>query len=189
MLAARIAGLDSVMVRSPLVRLDWREGPERDWLVQRIETIGARLARDELETDLVIHPVADDSPRLALAPGAAGWTERGNACLNLALPPRFDALLGAWCALALPVLAHLAGARLASTPSTLARKIASAVGWTEVAMLRIEGDRAHPLAVGDAPLGRIAQADAFRHPRPRLRGCACRSLAPGDFARQTLLMP
>ncbi len=161
-LAASIAGLEEIAVRSPRVRLDWNEGPERKWLVQRIEAVGARCVRNGAEADLLIHAAAEDAPpRLALAPGAAAWSERRDAVPGIALPARFDALLGAWCALALPILARLSGAALRSGPRPLSRKVASAVGWSEVVLLRMEGGEAHPLAVGDAPLGRIMQADAF----------------------------
>lgn len=169
-LAAAYAGIEGVAVRIPAVSLDWPGGPERDWLMRRIEAVGARLAEGASKADLLIRPLDDDAPKLALAPGSAAWADRVDGVVHLALPRRFDALIGGWCALALPILARLSGAEPTGSPLVLARKIASAVGWTEVALLRTEGGQAHPLAVGDAPLGRLALADSFAILDPESEG-------------------
>ncbi len=160
-LAAGVAGIDSVAVRRPVVRLDWESGPERDWLVLRLGRCGAKIAGPTEPADLLISPVRDDRPTIALAPGGAALMAQTENGIRLALPPRFDALIGAWCALALPVLARLSGAALRSTPVSLAAKVASAVGWSDIVLLRLEKGLAHPLAVGDAPLDRILRADSF----------------------------
>lgn len=160
-LAAGIAGIGSVAVRHPTVRLDWESGPERDWLTLRLGRSGARIVGESGPADFLICPATDDRPTIALAPGGAATVERMESGIRLALPPRFDALTGAWCALVLPILARLSGATLRSTPATLAAKVASAVGWSDVVLLRLDNGRAHPLAVGDAPLDRILRANGF----------------------------
>ncbi len=160
-LAAGIQGIESITVRRPAVRLDWESGPERDWLTLRLGRCGARIADAGEPADLLIRPIIDDRPTIALSPGGAAsaeWTEDG---VRLSLPPRFDALTGAWCALALPLLARLSGTVQRPTPATLAAKVASAVGWSDLVLLRLENGLAHPLAVGDTQLDRILRADSF----------------------------
>jgi molybdopterin biosynthesis enzyme len=169
-LAAGVAGIADVAVRRPTVRLDWKSSPERDWLALRLAGCGARIADADSRADLLFRPAADDKPAIALAPGGAAWAERSAQTVSLSLPPRFDALIGAWCALALPILARLAGTGLVSTPAILSGKIASTVGWSEVALLRLEGNEAHPLAVGDAPLDRLLRTDAFALLAPESEG-------------------
>jgi molybdopterin molybdotransferase len=158
-LVARLAGLDLVMVRRPAVGLLWPEGPERDWLAARLGTIG--LAPDDRKPDLVLTPGLERQAGLALRPGETAWLMRGDGSTRLHLPPRSEGMIGGWCALALPVIARLMGLDIATEALTLSRKIVSSVGVAEVALVWIEGNVAHPLAVGDLSLGAIATADAF----------------------------
>ncbi len=169
-LAAVLAGIGSVAVRRSAVRLDWEDGPEHDWLAARLARCGARLAGAGGHANLVIRPTADDRPLIALSPGGTASVAGADGITRITLPPRFDALVGAWCALALPILARLAGVDLVSRTTTLAGKIASAVGWTELVLLRMDAEQAHPLAVGDAPLGRLLQANAFAILGPESEG-------------------
>ncbi len=99
---------------------------------------------------------------IALQPGRTAAVGRVGKVPVIALPGAPDQALAAWWTLVLPVLDVLSGLsprRPVALP--LARKIASSVGITELALLeRIEG-RWLPLAVGDFSLDAIARADAW----------------------------
>ena len=114
-LAATVVGSDEVAVRRPRIGLIYPAGPERDWLKARLAAAGGCIARDGERPDLTLHVLGDDSQKLALAPGGAAWAHMAVDGIVVDLPPRFDALLGAWCALVLPVLAQLSGAELLTT--------------------------------------------------------------------------
>ena len=180
-LAGRIAGVREIAVRRPRVRIERSAGPERDWLIGKLAACGAWLVEaGDGPADLLLRVVGDERPKLALAPGGAGWARIEGDRPIVELPARFDAMLGAWCALALPMLARLSGREILTTPTPLARKVSSAVGWTDLALLRIEEGRAHPLAVGDAPLGCIIRASGFAILLPESEG------APADAPVQAI---
>jgi molybdopterin molybdotransferase len=80
----------------------------------------------------------------------------------IALPGQPDQALSGWWTLALPALDRLAARWPRPTKSLpLARKIASAVGVAEIALLRQTQSEWVPLAVGDLSLDAIAGADAW----------------------------
>lgn len=97
---------------------------------------------------------------LGARPGASAGFGQARGCPVLLLPGRAEDALAAWLLLARPALRHLA--RAAPPPRRrlrLARKLASAVGLAEIALLRREGEVAHPLALGSLPLAALALAD------------------------------
>jgi molybdopterin biosynthesis enzyme len=101
---------------------------------------------------------------IALSPGetsALGFL--GNRPVLL-LPGRVDATVAGWLMLGRLIVARLCGARERTDPPrmlTLARKIASTLGVTEVVPARCAGDQAEPLAAGYWPLSAIARADGY----------------------------
>lgn len=99
---------------------------------------------------------------LALQPGrtaAVGWLGQVPV---VALPGSPDHALAAWLALVLPLVDRLSARRPRRKVSLpLARKIASSVGLTEIALLAEEHRAWMPLAVGEWPLQAIARADAW----------------------------
>ena len=99
---------------------------------------------------------------LALQPGRTAAVGRIGNIPAIALPGAPDQALSAWWTLALPALDLLSGLR-PRRPVTLplARKIASAVGITELVLLEQSEGRWMPLAVGDLSLDAIARADAW----------------------------
>jgi molybdopterin biosynthesis enzyme len=116
------------------------------------ETIAALARRGEV----IAHGIA-------LQPGHTAAVGRIGNVPVIALPGAPDQALAVWWTLVLPVLARLAGLapqRDAATLS-LARKIASHVGMTELVLLeRIDGQWL-PLATGELSLETIARADAW----------------------------
>jgi molybdopterin biosynthesis enzyme len=99
---------------------------------------------------------------LALQPGRTAAVARFGKIPASALPGSPDQALAAWLALVLPVIERLS-ARQPRRPVTLplARKIASAVGIAEIALLVEDQGAWLPAAVGDWPLHAIAGADAW----------------------------
>jgi molybdopterin molybdotransferase len=99
---------------------------------------------------------------IALAPGRTSAIGRIANVPVIALPGAPDQALAAWWTLALPVLDRLS-ARQPRSPTTLplARKIASGIGVTEVALLKKIDDSWMLLASGDLSLDAIARADGW----------------------------
>jgi molybdopterin molybdotransferase len=161
-LASRLAGFHETQVRAPVCRLEWPHGPAGGWLFDQLRSLGVRKHVGEGDVQIAIAPCIDEVPRLALRPGeAASAGLAADGALELTLPTRFDAMVGAWCAVALPLLAKLMDQELAARPLPLSRKVTSTVGLTEIALLKTEGGVAHPLCIGDITLAAFAAADAF----------------------------
>lgn len=99
---------------------------------------------------------------IALRPGRTAATARLAQIPVIAFPGSPDQAIGVWLALALPVLDRLSARRPRPRRNfPLARKIASNVGLTEIALLADENGQWLPLAVGELPLQAIARADAW----------------------------
>ena len=99
---------------------------------------------------------------LALQPGRTAAIGRLGQVPVVALPGSSGAALAAWLALVLPLVDRLSARRPRPKLSLpLARKIASSVGITEIALMAEEHRAWMPLAVGEWPLQAIARADAW----------------------------
>jgi molybdopterin molybdotransferase len=81
----------------------------------------------------------------------------------LLIPGRLDAALAVWLVIGRHILARLSGSIevQVTTPVTLARKVASPLGFMEVVPVRCTGARAEPIASGYWPLHVIARADGW----------------------------
>jgi molybdopterin molybdotransferase len=117
-------------------------------------------------TDATIEALASRGALLAhgiaLQPGRTAAIGRIAGCPVVALPGAPDQALAGWWTLVLPVLDRLSGSEpRRTTPLPLARKIASGVGITEIALLKKADDAWMPLAIGDLSLKAIAAADAW----------------------------
>lgn len=155
-LVAGLAGLEAVPVRRrPRVVLE--SMAQGHFVAHWVQAHGGMLVADA--PDLILRTAADHAPRLALAPGETAWLSRHGAALVLDLPPRFDAMLAALLALGGPALDALSGRVAAPRPVTLARKLTSAIGLSELVLLT-------PTADGWLPepaltLAALARARAF----------------------------
>ncbi|MDQ8731447.1 molybdopterin-binding protein [Bradyrhizobium sp. LHD-71] len=99
---------------------------------------------------------------LALRPGRTAAVGRIGPTPVIVIPGTPSHALAAWLGLAQPVLDRLT-MRMLRHPIVrpLARKIASAIGFSELVLLKaVDGDW-RPLATGDLPLQQIATADAW----------------------------
>jgi molybdopterin molybdotransferase len=110
-----------------------------------------------------------------------GLTPGGTAALGavkghpvLMLPARLDAALAAFLIVGEPLLRRLTGATTSEPgmPVTLARKIVSTVGMTDVVPVRRTDNGIEPLASGHWPLHAIARADGWVVVPPESEGFA-----------------
>jgi molybdopterin biosynthesis enzyme len=100
---------------------------------------------------------------IALIPGETTAFGLANGRPVLLLPGRLDAAIAAWLTIGRGVLARLRGGRdeEPGSPTTLARKVASTVGLTELVLVRREQDGAMPLAAKYLPITAFAHADGW----------------------------
>ena len=173
-LAASLAGIGQVAARRPVVAVELADPGLKAWLELRLAGLGCaiRAAGGGAPPALILRAAGDAPPRLALQPGETAWIAWEGEAAAIELPARFDGAVAAFCALALPVLARLTGAGPIQVSARLAGKVASAIGMTELALFRLEGDMAVPLACGDVALSALAAADAFCLTPPEAEGFA-----------------
>jgi molybdopterin molybdotransferase len=100
---------------------------------------------------------------VALRPGETAGCGVVGAAPVILVPGRFDAALAATLCIVLPCLRHLTDAAppRPSVAGPLTRKIASAVGLTEITLLRRSGQGLEPLAVADLTLAAVGAAEAW----------------------------
>jgi molybdopterin biosynthesis enzyme len=99
---------------------------------------------------------------LALRPGRTGAIGRIGKTPVVAIPGAPAHALAAWYALAEPLLDRLTSrAQRRAIIRPLARKIASAIGFAELVVLKAADGNWLPLAAGDLPLAQVSGADAW----------------------------
>jgi molybdopterin molybdotransferase len=124
---------------------------------------------------------------LAVSPGAAmacGFVASAeNSAPAILLPGRPEETLAAWLMLARPSLDLLAGFTGArpSAALPLTRKIASAPGMVDLALVRRQEDKWKPLAAGDISWAAIAEADAWLAIPAESEGFASGEIVEAEF--------
>jgi molybdopterin biosynthesis enzyme len=99
---------------------------------------------------------------LALQPGRTAAVGKIGATPSIVVPGTPPQALAAWLALAQPLLDRLAlHTPRRPTVRPLARKIASAIGFAELVLLKSVDEDWMPLATSDLPLAQIVAADAW----------------------------
>jgi molybdopterin molybdotransferase len=100
---------------------------------------------------------------VAISPGETTAFGIANERPVLLLPGRLDAAIAAWLTLGRGLLARLRGGGddEPGNPVTLTRKVASAVGLTELVLVRLTAEGAVPLAAKYLPLTAFAHADRW----------------------------
>lgn len=172
---AALAGIDQVWLRRPRVALMLPDPAQSAFLRTWLAGLGADVIADG-PADLTLRSTTTHVPRLALAPAETAWLARDDTGLVLDLPIRFDGLFSACLGLALPVLAHLSGARLREQSRPLARKLSSSVGLSELVLLDRVGDDWHPQPTGLVTLSSLVHAQAFAILPPSSEGLQTASL-------------
>jgi molybdopterin molybdotransferase len=99
---------------------------------------------------------------LALRPGTTSAIGRIGSVPVIALSGAAASAMAAWWTLGLPVLDRLSGRQpREATILPLARKLASSVGITEIALLERTNDGWLPVAIGDLPFQAVVKASAW----------------------------
>ncbi|MCC1481676.1 hypothetical protein [Roseibaca sp. Y0-43] len=168
--AARQAGVQNVTIRRPRVAVQLDDPTQADFVAAWLADLGAELGTER--PDLTLRRTPNHAPRLALGPAETAWLARDAAGLVLDLPARFDGMVAALYALALPALARLSGASPRADGRPLARKVTSTVGLSELVLLQAEGDAWLPQPAGLVTLSALATAHAFAILPPESEGCA-----------------
>jgi molybdopterin molybdotransferase len=123
----------------------------------------------------------------AVSPGATmacGFiAAEGRSAPVVLLPGRIEETIAAWLLLARPALDHLSGFS-GPRPRTLlplARKIASAPGMVDLALVKRQVDRWKPLASGDISWAAIAEAEAWLAIPAESEGFAAGEIVEAEF--------
>jgi molybdopterin molybdotransferase len=158
-LLAELAGIDRIAIRRPRIRI-LLDDPRHGAFVQGwMQGLGAVIVEDA--PHLTLRAATDHRPRLALAPAETAWLERDGTGLVLTVPIRFDGVVAACLALALPAMAALTGAMARPATRQLLRKVTSTVGLSELVLLAREDDAWVPHPAGTVTLTALATAEAF----------------------------
>lgn len=158
-LIAAEAGIDGFDVRCPHVMVSLEDPAQTAFARGWLAGLGARITGGPAQ--LTLRPTLDHAPRLALAPAETAWLEREGDRLVLTVPTRFDGMVAACAALALPALAALSGGRVHRETRPLSRKIASTVGLSELVLLTGTDGAWMPQPAGMVTLSGLAVAQAF----------------------------
>jgi molybdopterin molybdotransferase len=124
---------------------------------------------------------------LAVNPGVAmacGFIDpQARSAPVILLPGRIEETLAGWLLLARPALDQLAGftAPRPTTVLPLARKIASAPGTVDLALVKRQIDRWKPLGIGDISWAAIAEADAWLAIAAESEGFAAGEIVEAEF--------
>lgn len=159
-LVAALAGMAELPVRrAPVVRVALPDPALVGFATGWLAGLGAVIGTDA--PDLTLAPTAAHTPRLALAPADTAWLAGDGAGLVLEVPARFDGMVTALLALALPVLAALTGASPRPRSLPLARKASSTVGLSELVLLAEADGTWLPHPPGTLTASALAAASAF----------------------------
>ena len=177
-LALEVAAIRDIAVRQPRFRLEADESPHGNWLREALQALGCAPSGAG-DADFRIVLAGDEAGRdaapagIALRPGGgAGVAAGGGRPPAIILPARFDGAVAVFHALLLPLLARLTGQELHTETRPLTRKIASVVGFSDLALLRRSGEGYEPLAVGQVTLAALLATDAVALLPPESEGAA-----------------
>lgn len=159
LLLATLAGIDSLAVRRPRVRIMLDDPRQAIFAQAWMQGLGAVITEDA--PHLTLRPATDHRPRLALAPAETAWLECDGRALVLTVPIRFDGMVAACLALALPAMTALTGAAARPELRPLTRKVTSAVGLSELVLLSEDAGAWVPHPAGTLTLTALAAARAF----------------------------
>ncbi len=175
-----LAGVECIDIRRPRIGLDISTAADRAWLAAMLAAMGCEAVGCEVaETHpgsglhLVLTSSSETMPRLALGTGETATIaiEPGSPP-TIRLPQRFDGRVAAFFALVLPVLETLTGARAPRLGQPLTRKLTSAIGITEIALLKTVETGYLPLGAGEITLASLIAADAVAILGPESEGLA-----------------
>jgi molybdopterin molybdotransferase len=167
-LIAAQAGIEQIALRQPRLAVELADPAQRSFASGWCVALGASVV--DGPADLTLRVTRDHAPRLALVPAETAWLAPTDQGLVLTLPARFDGMVAACLALALPALARLSGAEGVTRTLPLARKLTSTVGLSELVLLTEQAGNWQPQPAGVLTLSGLAQATAFAILPPRSEG-------------------
>ena len=162
LLAITLAGVESAEILRPRIALP-ALAPESVWLAAACAALGCALRAEgeRAPAHLALGWSDDAAPLLALHPGETTGIRLEQATPEILLPRRFDGMVAAFFALALPAIEQLTGRKLPRVSRPLIRKIASQVGITDVILLKSTPEGFMPLSTGEITLTGLTEADAL----------------------------
>lgn len=178
-LIAALAGLAECHLRRPRLLVDLPDPLQADYAGALLTGLGGQVGSDT--PDLILRPALGDVPCLALAPGDTARLSREGAALVLSVPRRFDGMVMALLALGLPAMATLTGGTPVTEARPLTRKVASALGLSDLVLLTRQGADWHPGPAGTVTLAGLAAADAFAIVPPDSEGLPAGAMLAGTL--------
>jgi molybdopterin biosynthesis enzyme len=167
-LVAELSGLSECSMRRPRVSIALLDPVQAAFARRFLTNLGAQIVNDA--PHLVLRPTNSTQQRLALSPAETAWLAREDGALALSVPRRFDGMVAACLALAVPAMAALSMATPLSLARPLTRKVASALGMSDLVLLTRQGERWHPGPAGTLTLAALATADAYAILPPESEG-------------------
>ncbi len=175
-LVAQLAGVVTVMVCRPVVRIGMADTDAATWLSASLAKLGCLVAaRHDVvpqTADVCIRTADLCMPRLALQPGELAWVAKQDGVVIVDMPGRFDGVVASYLAVILPIVACFLGQRQRTVCQPLMRKLTSAIGTTDVALLRRRDGQFDVLCVGEMTLTALVRADHFVLVPPGSEGVA-----------------
>lgn len=158
-LIATHSGIARIAARHPRVAITLEDTAQIAFARGWIASLGACVI--DGPADLTLCPATDHAHWLALAQAETAWLARNDTGLVLTVPARFDGMVIACLALALPALARLTGAAPRVRTLPLSRKLTSGVGLSELVLLAEAEGQWLPQPAGTLTLSGLATATAF----------------------------
>jgi molybdopterin molybdotransferase len=172
-LALHAAGIETVEVLRPSVAIAAGSPFGTAWLSAVLATLGCAIISDDGmgKPHIVLKWATEGTPLLACNPGETGFVSSiAGGCAEITLPHRFDGMVAAFVLLVCPIVEFLTGRNLPRIERPLTRKVTSAVGMTEVVLVRLVDGRYDPLCVGEITLAALVVADAVSVMQPGSEG-------------------
>lgn len=176
-LVAALSGLRDCSIRRPRVAIDLPDPDQAAFAHRFLVKLGAQIVADA--PHLILQPTRSTQQRLALSPAETAWLAHEQSALVLSVPRRFDGMVAACLALAVPAMAALSMTTALSAARPLGRKLASALGMSDLVLLSRQDDGWHPGPAGSVTLANLATADAFAIIPPESEGLAAGATLAG----------
>jgi molybdopterin biosynthesis enzyme len=158
-----VAAAGAVVLDGPLEALSFRQQVTDDNVDGAIVVGGTGTGRsDQTVRDLAVHGQLAVHG-MAISPGETAALGFVQSKPVLIVPGRFDAALAAWLLVGRYLIAGLSGESLNDAVPTLPlkRKVASAIGLTEVIPVRCAGGMAEPLGSGYLSFTALSHSDGW----------------------------
>lgn len=176
-LAAALSGHDTCTIRRPRVVIALPDAAQAAFAGRFFGQLGGQIVAEA--PHLILQQSTSTHQRLALAPAETAWLAREGGALVLSVPHRFDGMVAACLGLGVPAMAALHGAAPIAVARPLTRKLSSALGMAELALLTRQDTCWQPGPAGTVTLSALATANAYAIIPPDSEGVAAETLLAG----------